>query len=437
MKYRKSPHRCACECHDHIKHHPGPKCDCGGPIKPPSHRCPPSTKTEHCPNPDVCPQPGTVDVPQDPLPPPPTFNPRPKPGENGRPPAGDPGEINWLNGQIGTILRKGPSFGKRKDEYLPYLVIRSQSGDTGNRPFNGVFWESPDIGVLPNVDVGAAPLMPPDMGGVAVAGRPNTLYAHVWNLGKSPAYRVRVEFYWFNPSLGISRADANLIGAAWVDLADRFTVYPDWREVKQPYGNYLSRGCHAIIRCPEAWIPQMLNNGHECLVVRAFEPMMDSVAYDQFSPSRDRHVGQRNLAVVEAHSPAAIDLALNLGFPERSGEAEVEVEIEGPDSLELLKLMTHSKTPGYTSTQDKVVFGLMPPTVPGSRVPNISDLSTKDGQSMLRTRERFVRGCEPLSISFHAIARNLKNHEAQVLRVRQKVSGEVVGGYTVLMINKG
>jgi hypothetical protein len=52
-------------------------------------------------------------------------------------------------------------------------------------------------------------LNPPVLGGVAVANVSNTLYAHVWNLGKAPAYRVRVEFYWFNPSLGISRTDAN------------------------------------------------------------------------------------------------------------------------------------------------------------------------------------------------------------------------------------
>jgi hypothetical protein len=437
MTCKKPQHRCACECHKGLKCHPAPQCDCGGPIKPPQSRCPPPSKPCPCPPPEVCAQPGTVDLPQDQPPPTPVFHPRPKPGEGGRPPSGDPGEIPWLQGQIGGILRKGPSFGKRKDEYLPYLVVRTQSGDTGNRPFNGVFWESPDIGVLPNADAEAAPLMPPDMGGVAVAGQPNTLYAHVWNLGKAPAYRVRVEFYWFNPSLGISRADANLVGAAWVDLADRFTVYPDWREVDQGYGKYISRGCHAIVRCPATWIPQMLNNGHECLVVRAFEPMMDSVPLDHFSPAADRHVGQRNLAVVEAHSPASVDLALNLGWPAQAGETEIDVQLEGPDSLEFLKLLAHNRNPGYVSTPNKIAFGLMPPTAPGSRVPTISGLPLQHIGKLLRTRERFQRGCEPLSVSFHASAENLDKKQAQVLRIRQKVAGEVIGGYTVLMVNKG
>lgn len=437
MTRKQYHHRCACSCHKGVKIHSEAQCECGGPIKPPRGHCPPKLKPCPCPPPESCAQSGTVDVPQDQVPPKPVLNPRPKPGEGGRPPSGDPGENTWFQGQVGTILRKGPTFGKRKDEYLPYLVIRSQSGDTGNRPFSGVFWESPDIGVLPNVDAAAAPLMPPDMGGIAVAGQPNTLYAHIWNLGKAPAYRVRVEFYWFNPSLGISRADAHLVGAAWVDLADRFTVYPDWREMTEPYGKYISRGCHAIVLCPETWVPQMLNNGHECLVVRAFEPMMDSVSPDQFSPAQDRHIGQRNLAVVEAHSPASIDIALNLGWPTQPCEAEIDVQIEGPNSMEFLKLLTHNKNPSFQPSTHKIIYGLMPPSAPGSRVPPISRLPLDHVAVLLRTQERIQRGCEPMSVSFHASAENLKKKEAQVLRIRQKVAGEIVGGYTVLMINKG
>src|SRR5207249_200514 len=132
----------------------------------------------------------------------------------------------------------------------------------------------------------SAPLFPASLGGVAQAGAPNTLYAHVWNFGKAPAYRVRVEFYWFNPSLGISRADANLIGAAWMDLSNRFTLQPTWSTVTKSYGEWVTQGCHAIVRCPVSWIPTFENNGHECLVVRTFEPMMDALAADEFSASK-------------------------------------------------------------------------------------------------------------------------------------------------------
>src|SRR5262249_13092171 len=128
------------------------------------------------------------------------------PWRQGRPPAGDPNEIPWFQGKLNDIIRNGPTFGPRKDEFLPFLVVRTASGDRGKRPYNGTFWESPDIFVVPDQQASTALLMPPTFGAIAKANTANTLYAHVWNLGKAPAYRVRVEFYWADPSLGISRA---------------------------------------------------------------------------------------------------------------------------------------------------------------------------------------------------------------------------------------
>ena len=155
----------------------------------------------------------------------------------------------------------GPVFGPRKDEFLPFLFIRAKAGDRGNRNIIGEFWESPDIYVAPNLEASSAPLMPPTVGGVAQASAPNTLYAHVWNTGKAPAYRVRVEFYWFDPTLGISRSDSNLIGAAYVDLGNRFSHLAEWTVMHRQYGSFLSKGCHAIVKCPETWTPKFVNGG--------------------------------------------------------------------------------------------------------------------------------------------------------------------------------
>ena len=72
---------------------------------------------------------------------------------------------------------------------------------------------------------------PPNNGALAAppwrSRSANTLYAHVWNLGKSPAYRVRVESAGATASLGITRTAAHLFGAPWMDVAYQFTVYPD------------------------------------------------------------------------------------------------------------------------------------------------------------------------------------------------------------------
>jgi len=46
------------------------------------------------------------------------------------------------------------------------------------------FFGSPDIFVLPNQSVSSTPDVPISLGGMAEAGVPNTLFAHIWNLGR-------------------------------------------------------------------------------------------------------------------------------------------------------------------------------------------------------------------------------------------------------------
>ena len=375
-------------------------------------------------------------MPQPTPPPPPRTTPEP-PWTQPHPSIGNPGLGTWLGGYISGVLRNGPTFGPRAQEYLPYLVVRAAANDRGARPLPGVFWESPDIYVLPNVDAAAAPLAPPTLGGVAVANAPTTLYAHVWNLGKAPAYRIRVEFYWFNPSLGITFADRNIIGAAWINLENRFTLYDDWREQTESGNVYLSRGSHAIVRCPTTWVPTYENAGHECLVVRAFEPILDSVALTQFSAARDRHVAQRNIAVVVSSSPAAIDLPLSLGYPEAPATVQVEVAAHAPGSMEWLQLYANSRTPGFHAPPaGTVTAGVLPPTVPGVMPMRLAEMPQECRSFLLRMRERFERGCEPLRVSLHASAKDLAAGEAQVVRVTQRVESDVIGGYSVVLLGR-
>jgi len=171
--------------------------------------------------------------------------------------------------------------------FMPFVLIRSCTGDNGTRPLScsGPFWKSPDIWTAVGVpDV--TPEIPPDQVGRVVAEKPNTVYAHVWNLGLAPIAGVKVEWYWFNPSLGIDDAHAHLIGTARVDLAPR--GFP---------------GCHKLVKCPEAWVPVMENEGHECLVARisAFgDPLSKS---HPWNANADRHVAQFNLTVLDPNEP--------------------------------------------------------------------------------------------------------------------------------------
>src|SRR4029077_8931194 len=85
------------------------------------------------------------------------------------------------------------------------------------RPVVGPFWESPDIYILPGVSPDVAPAVPPQLGQTALAGQDNTVYAHVWNLGRGKARNVFVEFYWCNPSLGFNPIGAKRLGRAFTE----------------------------------------------------------------------------------------------------------------------------------------------------------------------------------------------------------------------------
>lgn len=389
-----------------------------------------------CVPPPRCPDPGTVDVPQDTPPPHWPAGPKTAGDDPARPPKNSPGEMGWFHGKVQKIIRDGPQFGPRKDEFLPLLVVRAAAGDNGARPWNGVFWESPDIFVLPGVEWAAAPLLPKAFGAVAKAAAPNTVYAHLWNLGRAPGYRVRVEFYWFNPTLGISRADANLIGATWVDLGNRFSHSDDWKEARSCGIPYVTKGSHVIVRCPVTWVPEFVNNGHECLVVRVSEPLMDAVAPDEFSAPADRHVGQRNIAVVLSGSPAHIDMALDLGFQARAGTADVEVEQVDANSMDWLKLYAGSRTASFQAPTQPVIAGLLPATLRGSRTLDVSSLPADQRGVLLRQHETVQLDCAPLSMQLHASIANMKPGEAHVLRVRQRVANRLVGGYTVVLLGR-
>jgi hypothetical protein len=435
MTMKREPQGCACECHQRAipAVHGSPCHRCVDEHRPRATRCDEvGDGRRSCPPPEVCPQPGTVDVPGAAAAPVPRTSDHPAAD---RPAPGSPEEIPWFKQKVHETIVNGPTFGPRIDEHLPYLLMRSTPADQGQRPMQGVFWESPDIFVAAGLDADTAPLRPPTTAGIARAAAPNTLYAHVWNLGRAPAYRARVEFYWFNPSLGISQSDAHLIGATWVDLGNRLAQRADWEEVTTPYGSWLSRGSHAIVRCPVTWVPTYENGGHECLVVRVFEPFMDGLPQAQFSSQQDRHVAQRNIAVVPTGSPASIDMSLSLGYLPKTGSTEVRVDVEAPEAMDWIKVLLWSRTPTVRSAIGKVTAGVLPPTPVGARVPVMSQVDERCRSELLRQTERFERGCDPLAIAVHANAERLGEQEASVIRVRQSVAGDLVGGYTVVLMS--
>jgi hypothetical protein len=155
---------------------------------------------------------------------------------------------------------------ERKPRFKVELLCRTFVGDNGVRPLaNIVFWESPDIVI-------EGPSGDPD---VATPGQVNTVKVHVWNLGLADCWAAHVDLYWCNPSVGVNPAVASPIGSRVIPLA---------------------AGQHAIVSFD--WTPVVVNQGHECLVAQVYDPISDPVVAP-FNPVQDRHIGQRNVSVVE------------------------------------------------------------------------------------------------------------------------------------------
>jgi hypothetical protein len=275
--------------------------------------------------------------------------------------------------------------------------------------------------LLAGVDPAAAPAVPPELGQTALAGQPNTVYAHVWNFGVAAAPNVVVEFYWCDPTLGIGPAGAHLIGYGTVALGARG-----------------SGRSHAVVKCPTAWIPTFLNGGHECLLVRAWDETSDGLGSPPWDAALNRHLGQRNIHVVQtgdgAHalqpqlaaplllpSPAT-PVTLKVG-PLYGEPAQVAVARAAPHEMPWLQLRTgvRGQFPAQAARTGQAVL-FAPTTIGGG---------PSTGGNPGATHE--VVG-DDQQVAFATSDVPPAPGEAHVYRVTASQQGQVFGGYTVVLL---
>lgn len=365
---------------------------------------------------------------------PPTFAvqpPGPRPGftaGRGKRPVAPPGtdSANTRERFQGVLLDEirrgfgpgGPRFGPRAQEYLPWLLIRAHAGDRGARPVQGIFWDSPDIFIAPNLAAPDAPPVPTTRGAIAQAGAPNTLWAHVWNLGRAPVVNARVEFHWSDPTLGFDATSCTLIGVAHVDLGERD-----------------SGRAHTYVKCPVTWFPQYVAGGHECLLVRCFEPLMDALPVPYWDARLLRHVAQRNISVIRASSPATAVIPLRLGCSRPPGPARIQVERVPVAAVEWLTLFAASLGhPLREAARPRDSVGVLPPTKvadPSQRV-LVKPESLAEASRRARARVDVERECDELETQLVAYVDGLEPGECAVYRVTQRIESTIIGGYTVI-----
>ena len=135
------------------------------------------------------------------------------------------------------------------------------------------WWISPDIWVVPGQN-------PEGSVGAPIVGQSNFIWARIKNKGTSSVNNAVVRFYWADPSVGFDRNTAHLVGTSNVNLLSNES---------------------ADVLCLTPWIPEYVNDGHECVLAEAFHSSLDPLpATPDFNVPTDRHVAQRNLSVVHA-----------------------------------------------------------------------------------------------------------------------------------------
>jgi hypothetical protein len=294
--------------------------------------------------------------------------------------------------------------GARKDSLLPMLFLRATPGDTGTRPVVGPFWESPDIYILAGVSPDDAPDLPPALGETAQAGAENTVYAHVWNLGRAAADDVVVEFFWIDPSLGIDAGGMHSIGQTTTWLGSRDSGHS-----------------HRVVKCPEPWVATYANGGHECLVVRAWSVIDDQLGVPAWDAANNRHIGQRNIHVVSADQAAVMPpVQLHIG-PLYGGPATIQVDRAAPGTMPWLQLHTGSRglfpAPPTTSTGQPLLTAPAPIGAATAAASGSQHDVSGDGQQT----------------SFHTTDPPPAAGQARVYRVTASQDGQVFGGYTIVV----
>jgi hypothetical protein len=302
------------------------------------------------------------------------------------------------------------------------LLVRTYLGDTGIRPLSSgtVFWESPDVWV-----VSAAGINQP------IPGQNNTVYARVSNLGRETATGVQVRFWWANPSLAITEANANLIGIGFTNIQGGSTV---------------------DVRCPNPWIPVVENGGHECLLAEALIPNFDPLTAPM-DPVDDRHVGQKNeqLLLVSPGHPFVVKFeAINI-----SGFAL-------PVTLEVRPALRQAALPPLLTARTQLASLKVRPAATAlpvalkiaEQATEFAPVSTTFARRLLSTTMLAEKGAlttctSPAEIAKTAqlepwevrtaelsgrVPQDAQPGQSFLLRIQQTVGNIVTGGYTVQVV---
>jgi len=255
---------------------------------------------------------------------------------------------------------------------------------------------STDIWAVPGAD-------PTGPAGAPVAGQPAYLWTRVENTGDYDATAVRVDFYWANPSLQVTRTNATLVGSAFVDVP--------------------AAGGPRTVLCLVPWVPVIVNDGHECLIAVANHPAdpLPSPLPDAFDPPTYRQVAQRNLTVVNTESRVLVLTVAGLPRLDRTVTLTTEVGGE-PGEEALASLGLEGLRP---ATDTRVEVGFRPR-------PACAERDEPVGEDEL---ELHVAAGTSVAAYVQVRAPDLSEGEYQFVHIVERDQDGVVGGIGLVVVH--
>lgn len=266
------------------------------------------------------------------------------------------------------------------------------------RDGNPFWYLSPDIWVVPGHDPSASPDNP-------IAGQTAYLWAHVANIGSTNANGVRVDFYWANPALQVTRSNATLVGSAFADVP--------------------AHGTQDAL-CLVPWTPIIVNAGHECLVAvanHAGNPLPSPLP-DAFDPLAYPQVAQKNLTVLVASMHAAI-LSITVSGLQRADKSVIVTTALGGelDAGTLARLGLR---------------GMQPAKVPAVEVGLDRErhcIGDKDPIGKSKIELRVPRGTSA-AVHVTVRAKHLAENEYQLVQVMEWSKDKALGGMGLVVVSK-
>jgi hypothetical protein len=309
---------------------------------------------------------------------------------------------------------------KNPFEGRTFLLIRDHLQDDGTEPLPSALpaWLSPDIAVVK-----------PDgtRGGEAQVGVVNQVEVTVRNRGGINAVGTWVDAYFASSATGFTPVTAALIGGSYVDVPG--------------YGM-------ATVSLP--WNPPATYAGHGCILARAslIIPPDSYADPNTFDVRGDRHVGQRNIEVIQlTDADESAAFAFNLvNTLSRPARIRVEVrEVRGGGDQQAIRavlgcgIMSFAERPlerfGLRRGESRVVPGraavpiadVIPAEIPVARLVRLTDMA----KTLICELDR-GEVCE--AVLHVARNRDARPGDVHALEIRQFDERDgVMGGLTVLV----